>query len=370
MSRGRRGTCLRGPTTDARPDDRVPSADATRSWVARTCSGSTPTGRPAQAAATSATTTASGTTSTAGNGGTPTTGDRGRRRHHERRRQRRHHEHGSTTETGGGGTGGATTTTTPTGCIQAATQPCYTGPPETEGIGPCKAGARTCSPAGLWGACEGAVLPALELCHTDQIDESCDQLATCTGQLRWVRHFPAADNQDVAGIAVDPLDDHVVVVGSLAGPVTFGDVAVPFAGGDGTDVFVAKLDPYGKHVWSRSFGSTTTDAPFGVAIDPMGRIVVVGRFTGTVSLDAVSLTSAGDNDIFVLQLDPEGTALWGKRFGDAAAQEGRAVAVDAAGDVYLTGSYNGALDFGVGSLPVAGAAGSNLFVARPRRRHR
>ena len=273
----------------------------------------------------------------------------------------------STTE-GGGGAGGTTTTSsstsTTTECMPGSTEPCYPGPPETEGIGPCKAGARTCDAAGLWGACEGAVLPALELCHTDQVDESCDQLATCTGQLRWVRHFPAAAMQDIAGIAVDPLDDHIVVVGSLAGPVAFGEVAVPFAGGDGTDVFVAKLDPYGKHVWSRSFGSATTDAPLGVAIDATGRIVVVGRFTGTVSLDAVSLTSAGGNDIFVLRLDPDGAALWGKQLGDAGSQEGRAVAVDAAGDVYITGSYDGALDFGVGALPNAGAGAPNVFVAR------
>jgi hypothetical protein len=62
------------------------------------------------------------------------------------------------------------------GCNPGATQKCpYNGPPETEDIGPCKAGVRTCKEDGTWGFCEGEVLPVPELDELcfDGIDNDC-----------------------------------------------------------------------------------------------------------------------------------------------------------------------------------------------------
>lgn len=51
------------------------------------------------------------------------------------------------------------------------TKSCYSGPPGTQGVGPCKGGTQSCS-AGVWGACAGEVLPSTESC--DNIDNNCD----------------------------------------------------------------------------------------------------------------------------------------------------------------------------------------------------
>ena len=48
---------------------------------------------------------------------------------------------------------------------------CYTGPPGTDGVGLCHAGAQTCND-GTWGACTGAVTPAPEVC--DGLDNDCN----------------------------------------------------------------------------------------------------------------------------------------------------------------------------------------------------
>jgi hypothetical protein len=56
-------------------------------------------------------------------------------------------------------------------CTTGATQSCYTGDPATEGTGICTAGTQTCT-GGQWGACEGLVTPALEVC--DGKDNNCD----------------------------------------------------------------------------------------------------------------------------------------------------------------------------------------------------
>ena len=54
----------------------------------------------------------------------------------------------------------------------AATVSCYGGAAETEGVGACKAGVQTCV-SGVAQACEGAVLPAVELC-ANALDDDCD----------------------------------------------------------------------------------------------------------------------------------------------------------------------------------------------------
>jgi len=56
-------------------------------------------------------------------------------------------------------------------CISGQTQPCYTGPPATEGVGVCSAGTQTCVDS-YWGVCEGETLPSDETC--DGLDNDCD----------------------------------------------------------------------------------------------------------------------------------------------------------------------------------------------------
>ncbi|MFN3199400.1 MAG: MopE-related protein [Bradymonadia bacterium] len=51
------------------------------------------------------------------------------------------------------------------------TEPCYEGPEGSEGIGTCAGGRRVCT-EGAYGACEGQVIPGLELCGEG--DEDCD----------------------------------------------------------------------------------------------------------------------------------------------------------------------------------------------------
>lgn len=60
------------------------------------------------------------------------------------------------------------------GCEPGETRSCYSGPPETEGVGACKAGVNTCSNAGKWDPwCENEVLPAPESCDSG-VDDDCD----------------------------------------------------------------------------------------------------------------------------------------------------------------------------------------------------
>jgi len=58
--------------------------------------------------------------------------------------------------------------------IDGITQPCYTGPEGTAGVGECLAGEQTCS-ADIWGPCIGEIIPVAEICN-DSIDNNCNGL--------------------------------------------------------------------------------------------------------------------------------------------------------------------------------------------------
>lgn len=71
---------------------------------------------------------------------------------------------------GGGGAGGGSSQ-----CEPFSVEPCYSGPPETQGKGTCVPGSRSCNAEGTgYGDCIGEVLPSSETC--DMKDNDCDGL--------------------------------------------------------------------------------------------------------------------------------------------------------------------------------------------------
>ncbi len=56
-------------------------------------------------------------------------------------------------------------------CLDGNQQSCYSGAPQTQGVGACIAGSQTCA-GGAWGSCLGDVTPSSETC--DGVDQDCD----------------------------------------------------------------------------------------------------------------------------------------------------------------------------------------------------
>lgn len=91
-----------------------------------------------------------------------------------------------------------------------------------------------------------------------------------------------------------------------------------------------------------------------VAVDSAGNIYVTGVLISTVDLGGGPLTAAGFADIVVVSYAPNGAHRWSKRFGAAGDDQGAGIAVDA-NKVYVTGVFSGTVDFGGGGLTSAGS---------------
>jgi hypothetical protein len=99
--------------------------------------------------------------------------------------------------------------------------------------------------------------------------------------------------------------------------------------------FIARLNTSGDFQWAAQVDSTGVwDAFFGVAVDTAGNAYVTGRFDGVLN----GVGSAGAEDVLVVKYNPLGTELWSSRFGTQTRDEGLAITVNPAGThVYVTG---------------------------------
>jgi len=181
-----------------------------------------------------------------------------------------------------------------------------------------------------------------------------------SGVYQWSQRFGSTSSDAVNAVAVDG-SGNVVATGYFAGTVNFG--GGPLVGaGVSYDIFVAKYNASGAHLWSQRFGSTSNDHGYGVAVDGSGNVVVTGGFSGTVNFGGGNLVSAGLGDFFVAKYDASGVYLWSQRFGSTGGDYGSAVAVDGSVSEVVTGSFSGTVDFGGGNLVSAG--GGDIFVAK------
>ncbi|MCA9516237.1 MAG: hypothetical protein KC635_14940, partial [Myxococcales bacterium] len=201
------------------------------------------------------------------------------------------------------------------------------------------------------------------------------------GHVLWVATAHGADADIVPnGIAVDGQGQAHVVGYFHGGSATFGD-GLDLAGSDdspASDVFVAKLTPDGAWAWAKA--STRVETPYnqpadnvawGVDVDRAGGVYVTGQYSGLVAFGGEALLSrsadtsggmlpraplrsptlpADGIDGFVAKLDRDGAWRWAKSFGGGGQEQGRGLALDPRGNVYLTGGYRGTADFDADQL--------------------
>lgn len=166
-----------------------------------------------------------------------------------------------------------------------------------------------------WGAGEPRSLEALATCPTRSgLAEGSRRSA-----LAWSKRFGSASGDGSQGIATDAFNN-ILVVGSSVGAVDFGGGPLPNAGED--DIFVAKLDAEGNHVWSKTFGDGADQYALDVATDPQGCVIVNGIFRATLDFGGTPLVNAGDDDTYVVKLGIDGEHLWSRAFGDSERQSG------------------------------------------------
>jgi VCBS repeat-containing protein len=169
------------------------------------------------------------------------------------------------------------------------------------------------------------------------------------GELAWAHRIAAGTStygQDASAIVADA-DGNVYVAGSFFGTIDFN----PGAGSNtlsaqsgNTDAFLLKLNSAGAYQWAFDVGGGTSDTGDALAVDAAGNVYLTGSYYGSgVTAGSIGLPGGGgQKHLYVLKASPSGSITWAKgATGSNGDPNASDVAVDSSGNVYVGGNFFG-----------------------------
>lgn len=165
---------------------------------------------------------------------------------------------------------------------------------------------------------------------------------------------------------------NVYSVGSFTGSADFDPSSSSFLlnSSGGRDIYLLKLDGNRSFIWAKKIGGVFDDEPKDLFVDKNGDLYVTGYFKSSADFDpsnnSLNLNSLGLKDVFVAKYDSSGSMQWAFGFGGAADDEGNSVSIDGFGSIYLTGTFQGNVDFNPSpsNSNLISNGGTDVFVSK------
>jgi hypothetical protein len=200
-----------------------------------------------------------------------------------------------------------------------------------------------------------------------------------SGNILWEDQITKASNGSPLFDSVAVSGSNVYFAGSFNSNATIstasGNYALPESTSSVT-AYVVNLTSNNQFVWAHVFqpvaqrhqnpGIVEVNS---IAADGAGNVYATGALWGMVNFSGSNSTTGpfvlngGSGAGYVVKLSSSGNAAWAEQFGNATTTSGTAVAVDLAGNVYLTGSYSGTSSF-FGTYVTGNAGSTDVFVAK------
>jgi hypothetical protein len=177
-----------------------------------------------------------------------------------------------------------------------------------------------------------------------------------TGKHIWSKAFPHTTDADPKAVLEDG-QGNLILLGSMEGSFGGQDFGGPsFQQACDTNIYLAKLDGDGNHVWSKLYYSCAASSAIG-RMAPDHAVILLGQTNGTVDFGSGPITSKGSGDVILAKIDGNGTGVWAKSFGDAKNQMSSALAVDQLGNVMVAGINQGTINLGGGAITAVATIG-------------
>jgi hypothetical protein len=184
------------------------------------------------------------------------------------------------------------------------------------------------------------------------------------GNVVWAKNGGSTAGDTAYGVGLDSAGN-VYVTGHFSGTMTVDGVTVVSSGL--FDIFLAKYSSSGTLLWLKRAGGTGSDISHGLVVDNLGNVAITGEFQGTAKFDARSVKAAGLGDAFIAKYDSAGNNVWVHSGGSTTSFAGdpaKAIAADGASNYYITGDYTGTATFDGLSVANTGTNGTDIFVAK------
>ncbi len=178
--------------------------------------------------------------------------------------------------------------------------------------------------------------------------------------LNWVRHLgTSGQNFDGVSMIIDS-NKAVIIAGNFRGTADFDEGPGVFSmtsNGD-QDIFITEYDSAGNFHWAKHIGGLLGDQVKKMKFDNEGNIVILGMYQGTVDMDPGPGTvnvTSVGSDAFVIKLDNNGNYIWSKQWQVYSINT---MEIDVNNNILLGGDFGGPADFDPGPAIYTMTAGN------------
>jgi hypothetical protein len=189
-----------------------------------------------------------------------------------------------------------------------------------------------------------------------------------SGALLWATYFGGGDGDNGFNLALD-ISGNIYLAGnttSLSGIATSS--AYQSSNSGSTDAFLAKFNGSGALQWATYFGGSSDENGNSVVTDASGNVYLAGTTkssSGIATSGAYRTTIGGDYDAYIAKFNSSGVLQWSTYFGGINYDGGNSLAVDASGNIFLTGdTYSSSAIASSGAYQTTNGGGSDAYLAK------
>lgn len=184
------------------------------------------------------------------------------------------------------------------------------------------------------------------------------------GTTSWAQQGQLADGPTAtSGGAIAVRADangNTTMCGTFTGRLSWGSTTLEAASAH-AEVFVARFDAAGKLVWARQSSGSTTTRPSAIGLDAAGNAYVTGDYEGSLAFGTLQLGAAPQPAGYLVKYDAAGVPQWGRSTSGGLAF-GQRLAVTATGEAYVAGRFTGNLTLSTG-ISLRSTGNQDVFVA-------
>ncbi len=149
------------------------------------------------------------------------------------------------------------------------------------------------------------------------------------GSVEWVKNIDVGSSGGRSGgVTLDP-SGNIYITGVFQGSAIFSGITLNASNGGDVDLFVAKFKSDGTFEWAKRAGGKSQDLSYAIAADSIGNVFVSGFRGDTADFGGITLTNGGG---FVAKYRPDGSVEWVNGIGSSPI---RGIATDLFGNLFL-----------------------------------
>jgi len=197
------------------------------------------------------------------------------------------------------------------------------------------------------------------------------------GNVIWARAVGSNTATDVPYSIKTDAANNVYVTGHFYGNVDFdpgpGSANLQVSAlNNWKDIFILKLNSSGNYVWAKVFGSQFDDSGNALFLDGTNNIYIAGYYADVIDFDPGPLTytlnGGSSYSAFISKLDGNGDFISVRTFTSASSNAiAMGISVDAIGNIYSIGLFNGTIDFNPNpsfSYTLASAGANDIYISK------